>query len=125
MFKRFIISRIKAFGYTFEGLFTFVKQEESAKVHLIATIITIAASFIFNITLLEWVLVLLTIALVWAFEIVNTCIEELCDMITLERHPTIKKIKDMAGSSVLVASIISVFVGFLVFGSRIYILIFN
>ena len=53
--------------------------------------------------------------LVWVTEILNTCLEKLADFITLEQHPHIKYIKDLAAGAVLVAAIIAVVTGLLIF----------
>jgi diacylglycerol kinase (ATP) len=37
-----------------------------------------------------------------AIEALNTAIEKLCDLITLEEHPEIKKIKDLGAAAVLI-----------------------
>jgi diacylglycerol kinase (ATP) len=37
-----------------------------------------------------------------AVEALNTAIEKLCDLITLEEHPEIKKIKDLGAAAVLI-----------------------
>lgn len=37
-----------------------------------------------------------------AIEALNTAIEKLCDLITLEEHPEIKKIKDLGAAAVMI-----------------------
>lgn len=41
-----------------------------------------------------------TYGLLLAFELINTALERLCDLVTLEQHPTIKAVKDMASGAV-------------------------
>ena len=50
-----------------------------------------------------------------AVEALNTAIEKLCDLITLEEHPEIKKIKDLGAAAVMiiVAAIGLIFIRFL------------
>ena len=50
-----------------------------------------------------------TYLLLLAFELINTAIEALCDLITLEQHPAIKAIKDIASGAVLL--VLLVFIG--------------
>jgi diacylglycerol kinase len=48
-------------------------------------------------------------------EILNTAIEHLTDLVSPEFHPLAKKTKDAAAGAVLIASIIAVIIGLLVF----------
>lgn len=64
--------------------------------------------------LIEWLFVLLCIGSVIALEIVNTCIEKLCDLISIEKCNEIKEIKDMAASAVFVVSIVSLCIAILI-----------
>ena len=63
---------------------------------------------------------LLVIGFVWAAEIFNTAIEILTDHISPEENPTIKIIKDISAGGVLISAIISVLVGLLLFGPRLW-----
>lgn len=47
-----------------------------------------------------------TYLLLLSFELINTAIETVCDIITLERHSGIKNIKDMASAAVLLVLIV-------------------
>ena len=60
-------------------------------------------------------MVLFSIALVVGFEMVNSAIENLVDLVTLERKPLAGKIKDVAAGAVLFASVIALVVGVIVF----------
>lgn len=59
-----------------------------------------------------WAIVLLTVALVLAMELMNSAFEALIDHLHPERHPEIGIIKDIAAGGVLIASIGAVAVGF-------------
>ena len=48
-------------------------------------------------------------------EILNTCIEKLCDLYTTDRNEKIKFIKDLGAGGVLFASMIALSVGILIF----------
>lgn len=50
-----------------------------------------------------------------AIEALNTAIEKLCDLVTLEEHPEIKKIKDLGAAAVMiiVLAIILIFIRYL------------
>lgn len=48
------------------------------------------------------VLIAILALVLMAVEALNTAIEKLCDLISLEEHPEIKKIKDLGAASVLI-----------------------
>ena len=85
------------------------------RIHLVAAVLACVAGFYFNITSVEWIVIILCIVLVISFELLNTAIEELCNMIHPEQHPVIKKVKDIAAGAVLVAAIGSVIAGLIIF----------
>ena len=77
-------------------------------------------SYWLEISLVEWAVLFLTIGFVLTTEVLNTALEQLANRITLEDDLNIKLAKDLAGGAVLIASIIAVGVGILLFGPRIY-----
>ena len=105
---------LRSFRYAAMGVVSLFGQENNAKIHLLAGILITVAGCLFNISALEWCIIVIQIALVWSAEAFNTAIEKLADSISLEFHPLIKLAKDiaaagvliLAGSAVIVASII-------------------
>lgn len=71
---------------------------------------------------MEVIAISFSIALVWVTEMINTAIEKSMDLISLEKHPQIKIIKDIAAGAVLVASICSAIVGSVIFLPKLFIL---
>lgn len=109
-------SRGNSFKYALRGIVQLFKQEPNARIHFAATIVVIIAGFIKGISPMQWIVICIAIALVWICEAFNTAIELLCDMYCDHRyHPTVKVIKDIAAGVVLVASVLSVIVGLIVF----------
>jgi diacylglycerol kinase len=61
---------------------------------------------------LAWCAILvLTIGVVLALELVNAALEALVDHLHPESHPRIKVVKDMAAAAVLIAALTSVLIG--------------
>ena len=104
----------QSFKYAFNGISSLFK-ERNFKIHSIIALLVIIAGFFFRITIAEWILLLLTISSVFVAEALNTCIEKVCDFITPNYHKRIGIIKDIAAGAVLIAVIISVIIGILVF----------
>lgn len=106
---------IRSFYYALNGIKLSFLQQRNLKVQTLIATITIASGIYFNITVIEWCIVLLATGLVIGLEIINTAIENLVDLVTTEWKPLAGKIKDMAAGAVLTASIVSLVVGIIVF----------
>lgn len=108
-------TRIESFSYAFSGLQILIKEEHNLRIHLVATVFVVVASFVFKINKIEWLFIIFSIGLVIIAEIINTAIENICDFISPEKHELIKKIKDISAAAVLLVSIFAGIVGIIVF----------
>ncbi len=106
----------RKFNNAMKGMVVMVKEERSLWVHLFATVVVVLMGFIFDITPYEWVAVIFAIVLVIGFEIINTAIEYLVDIVSFEYNVKAKKIKDVAAMATLVVTIGAVIIGILIFG---------
>lgn len=105
----------KSFGFAFQGVVYTFKTQWNFRIHVLASILTISLSFYLNISKLEWVTILLCIALVLFAELLNTAIESVVDLISPEYHKLAKIAKDTAAASVLVLAISSFVIGLIIF----------
>ena len=97
-----------------------VLAEVHSRVHLVATIVVVGAGLWFSLSRAEWAAVSLAIGLVWVAEAANTALEHLADAAVPEHHPLIASAKDSAAAAVLIAALVSVVVGLLVFGPKLF-----
>lgn len=118
-------NRLKSFGFAFNGLRILFKVEHNAQIHLSAAVLVCLAGFIFDISKLDWIVIIIIIGLVFAMEIVNSAIERIADFISPERNEEIKKIKDLAAAAVFIIATTAVFVGMLIFLPKIITLLKN
>jgi diacylglycerol kinase (ATP) len=107
--------RFKSFVYAFNGIIAFLKSGPHAQIHLAATVIVAALSVFFGLTKMEIIVICFSVGFVWITEMINTAIEKTMDFITLKKHEEIRIIKDIASGSVLVASIVAVIAGLIIF----------
>ena len=107
---------LAGFSNAMKGILTAVAGQMNLKVQLIIALLVVAAGFYFEITALEWCVLLLIIGVVLALEMMNTAIEHLVDLVTTEWKPLAGKVKDIAAGSVLVAACASIVIGWLIFG---------
>lgn len=112
--------RIESFKHAIHGLRSLFHQEPNARIHLLATLVVLLASWYFDIDRMEWTAILMCIGMVISAEIFNTSIENICDHISPEYHQRIKIIKDLAAAAVLVTAFIALIVAAFIFGPRIF-----
>ena len=110
-----IRARIRSFKFSFEGLAGFFRKEHNSWIHVLATLVVLGVSYWVGVTKTELLAIVFAIGFVWVAEIFNTCIERMMDYISLERHPDIKFIKDLASGAVLVAALTAVVVALIIF----------
>ena len=113
--KKRKITLIQSFKYAFEGIFRFLMKERNFRIHVLITFLVIIAGFIFRIERIEWVVILLLVAIVLISEAINSCIERICDFISPGLDKRIKAIKDISAGVVLIGAIISIIVGCIIF----------
>lgn len=106
---------LKSFLYALNGIGVAFRDQRNLKVQATIALLTIGAGFYFNITPMEWCLILLSIGLVMGLEMVNSAIEDVVNLVTKERSSLAGKVKDMAAGAVLIFSAIAVVVGVIIF----------
>ena len=112
--------RVASFGHAFRGVGAALRSEVHLRFHALATAVVIGLGFYYHIARLEWALVALAVASVWAAELLNTAIEALTDLASPAYHPLAGKAKDVAAGAVLLAALGAVVVGVLVFGPKLF-----
>lgn len=112
--------RIKSFYFAFQGLKLLLFAEHNTRIHLSVALAVVIAGFIFEVTALEWCILMFAIGSVMITEAFNTAIEYFVDLISPEYNPLAGKIKDMAAAAVLVAATIAAIVGLIIFWPKVF-----
>ena len=115
----FLVRYGKSFKHAVDGLIYAIENEHNVLVMMIATIITLIASFIFNISKVELALVVICIGTVIACEMINSAIEACVDLETTKENELAKIAKDCASGASLILSVMSLFVAGIVFVPKI------
>jgi diacylglycerol kinase len=110
-----IMRVLKSFSFAFQGLKDCLLNEKNFRIQYVTALIILIAGIFFSLNSMEWVSILLCFALVLSFEIINSAIEKLCDLVCPSINPVIKKVKDMCAAAVLVSAIISFIIGCIIF----------
>ena len=106
---------LRSFGYAFEGLALMLRTQPNFLVHVAAAIVALAVGLAVRLSPAELAIIVLTIALVLVVECVNTALETVCDLVSPEFHPLVKRVKDVSAAGVLLAAIGAVGVALLLF----------
>jgi diacylglycerol kinase len=114
--KKFIISRIRSFGYAFKGWWHVIKTQQNAWIHAVFSVLVALTAAWLGLPARDWAVLVLTIAMVWAAEFINTAIEAVLDLASPDIHPLAGVGKDVGAAAVLIAALASVLVGLLILG---------
>jgi diacylglycerol kinase (ATP) len=124
--KPFSISqRLLSFKYAFAGLRTLFIEEHNARIHVIAALVAIVLGFVLEISGSEWIALISVMGLVFICELFNTSLEALADFASAEKHPQIKKVKDLAAAAVLISALAAFITGVILFLPKIITLCTN
>ena len=110
-----IRKRLKSFLYAFNGLKIALKEEHNTRIHFAATLCVLALAVFFDINTYEWIAIIFAIGFVFTMELINSAIENLIDFISLEKHDTIRKIKDLSAAAVLISAFVALLIGLIIF----------
>jgi diacylglycerol kinase (ATP) len=111
-------SIIQSFNYAFEGVIYALRNERNMRIHFALAAGVLVLAFVYGVSKVELIALLVVIALVLITELVNSAIEATIDLTTPSFDPLAKIAKDMAAGAVLVATVTAVVVGYLVFEDK-------
>jgi diacylglycerol kinase (ATP) len=114
--RTFITSRAHAFGHAFRGWWYVIRTQRNAWIHAIVTTIVVLLAAWLRLPVRDWAVLMVTIALVWTAEFINTALEAVVDLASPRHHPLAKMGKDVGAAAVLIAALTSIFVGMLILG---------
>ena len=115
-FKEFFISRGHSFQYAYHGLKYVLRTQPNAWIHTAFSTAVVLVALWLRLPLRDWAVLILTIALVWVAECINTSLEAVVDLASPQQHPLARVAKDVGAAAVLVAAFASVLVGLLILG---------
>lgn len=116
----FLTRYIKSFIHAIEGIFYTIRYEHNMIIMILATITVIIAGLYYSISIPEWLFCIGIIGAVIASEMINTALEAVVDLVTIEVNPLAKIAKDTASSASLVLSIAAFIGALLIFIPKIF-----
>lgn len=117
----------RSFHHAFEGIVYAARTQRNMRLHLIAAALVLAATLYLRLQRPYVIGIVVTVAVVLGFELLNTAVESVVDLLTEAQHPLAKVAKDASAGAVLVVAFAAVIVGYLTFyegilagGDRVY-----
>jgi diacylglycerol kinase (ATP) len=108
----------QSFNYAFEGVIHALRTQRNMRIHFAIAAGVLILAFVYDVTRLELIALMIAIAFVLIAEMVNTAVEATIDLSTPSFDPLAKVAKDLAAGAVLIASVNAVAVGYLVLADR-------
>jgi diacylglycerol kinase (ATP) len=110
---------LESFDHAVRGVLFCVRNERNFRIHLIFAFGALLGSVFLHLSLVEFYVLLLVITMVLIAEMVNTALEKLVDLATPEYNRLAREIKNIGAACVLVAVVVSLFIGYLILGKHI------
>jgi diacylglycerol kinase (ATP) len=112
-------SLLDSFNFAFEGIIHVLRNERNLRIHFAIAVGVIIAALGFDVTRMDLIALLISIAFVLIAEMLNSAIEAVVDLSTSALDPLAKVAKDVAAGAVLVATVNAVAIGYLVFSGTV------
>ena len=112
----FLLSRIQSFRHALRGWHYVLRTQKNAWIHSAIAMIVFILGLWLRLPPRDWAVVILTTAVVFAAEFLNTAIEAVVDLASPETHPLAKIGKDVGAAAVLVAALAAILIGLLLLG---------
>jgi diacylglycerol kinase (ATP) len=105
---------VKSFEHAITGI-TYATKGRNFQIHILVGLLAIVFGIYLQISKTDLMIVILCVGFVLSAEGTNTAIEEVCNKFHPETHPHIALIKDLAAGSVLIAAIVTLVIGIVIF----------
>ena len=113
-----------SFKVAVSGAVFTLRTQPNTRIELFTIPVIALAGWWLAINRIEWIILGLTIALIFALEAMNTAVEAVVDLVSPDYHPLAKRAKDAAAGAMVFAVLGSLWVALLIFGPRIWQLLF-
>ena len=104
-----------SFKYAFDGFVYALRTQNNLRIHHLCALIVIFLAWMLDVSKLDWIILIFSIAIVLFAELMNTAIEYICDIIEPNYNINVKRAKDIAASSVFVTVCSAVVIGMITF----------
>lgn len=113
---------LKGFVYAFRGMIEGF-EGRNMRFHGCATLVVLFLSWFYKLNAMEWIIILILIALMLSAELINSSVEEINNTVRDElklSYAATRKSRDLASGSVLIIAIIAAIIGLIIFIPKIF-----
>jgi diacylglycerol kinase len=121
----FVRQRLNSFKPAFAGLAHVWRNTPNLWIHTFISIAVIAVGLWLGIDLVNWAVIAVAMAVVWAAEFFNTAIEAVVDLASPQHHKLAAIAKDVSAGAVVITAFAAVIVGLLVLGPPLWARLFG
>ncbi|HSX18860.1 MAG TPA: diacylglycerol kinase family protein [Candidatus Saccharimonadales bacterium] len=114
-----LIHQVRSINWAIDGLNFSFNKGTHFKIQTVAAIIVIVLGFIYKISSFEWLTLILISAAVLSTEAMNTALEEACNLLHPDLHPSARVAKHCAAASVLIFSLAAIAIALVIFVPKI------
>ena len=113
------LNDIDRFKFSFQnalvGIKTAYKSQKNFRIHIFISLFVIIFGVLLKVSIIEWLILLLTILIVVISEMFNTSIEFTVDLFSTEYSKQAKSAKDVSAAGVLITAIFAIAIGLMIF----------
>jgi len=120
------IDRLKfSFRNALIGIKTAYKSQKNLRLHIVIGFFVIFLGVFLKVSIVEWLILLLTILMVVITEMFNTALEFTVDLFSTEYSKQAKKAKDVSAAGVLITAFFAILIGITIFLPKLLLLLFQ
>ena len=109
----------KSFATARKGIRVALKSQKNFRIHLAVAVFVTCCALLLKFSIVEFCILFFAIGFVMVSELFNSVIEFSLDAYYRNKYSTLVKMaKDMAAGGVLIATVISLLIGLLLFGNK-------
>ena len=109
-----------SFKHALDGVWYTFRSQPNFRFHTVAIVSVVLMGIYFEISFIEWLVLIFTFNMVLVAEMINTSIESVVDLIISEHHISAKYAKDVSAGMVLISSLAAVIIGLFIFLPKFY-----
>lgn len=114
--RRFSSTLVQSFGFAFRGLSEAYRRERNFRIQCAYALMMVGLILWLRPEPVQILIVVVAMGVLLAFELSNSAVERLVDLVSSVPHPLAGLAKDLAASAVLVVAVMTAVVNILVIG---------
>lgn len=117
---------LKSFRYAINGILAGI-EGNNMRAHIFAGVVVVLVGLALKLTAHEWTAVILAIGAVTSAELMNTAVEEVCNVVRDHlgaSYESTKLARDMAAGAVLITALAAAAVAVIIYGPKLVLIFF-